>query len=44
MDIHGQNIFFIKSGQIYMKDAECAVSEKKQISDFCFSSYGHFCT
>ena len=38
-------IFFFKSGQIYMKDAELAESKENEISNFsCFylSSYGHF--
>ena len=30
--------------QMNMKDAECAESKENQISDFYFSSYGHFCT
>ena len=37
-------IFFFKSSQIYLKDAECAESKKNYVSefsDFNFSSYGH---
>ena len=34
----------LRSGQIYMKDAECAESEANFLSYFYFSSYGHFCT
>ena len=30
---------FFKSGQIYMKDAQCAESNENQFSDFYFSSY-----
>ena len=37
-------IFFFKSAQIYMRDAECSeTNEKSYFSNFYFPSYRHFC-
>ena len=35
-------LFFLESVQIYVQDAECAESKKKQFFHFYFSSYRHF--
>ena len=33
-----------RTGQIFMKDAECAETKETFFSDFYISSYGHVCT
>ena len=36
--------FFFKSGQIYMKNAQCAETNANNFCDFYFLRYGHFYT